>query len=207
MVPAGGILNDCNRNGSRRLKVLFFQPDLPIFQALWDQNFWGKKKHLLWIRITRSFSGRPHNSANIFWDVKYHYDCDFCVNRGHKSTRKMEGDDVSREHLIPILVLLIKARSLLGPHIYKDRQVGDVKVKGILSCSDLEMVKLKILRGRSRAERRITTLDFKRADWPLQRSHGTRPCKEEGSEMLGCFKNHLVQAKMPGGFHGWTRSS
>lgn len=102
----------------------------------------GKKEtHLLWIKIIRSSSGRPHNSANIFWDVKYHYDTDFCVNRGHKSTRKMEGDDVSKERLIPILVLLIKACSLLGPHIYKDRQVGDVKVKGILSCSDLEIVK------------------------------------------------------------------
>lgn len=31
----------------------------------------------------------------------------------------MEGDGVSREHLVPILVLLIKAPSLLGPRVYE----------------------------------------------------------------------------------------
>lgn len=94
--------------------------DLPIFQALWDQNFWGEKEiHLLWIKIINCPSGRLHNSANIFSDVKYHYDCDSYVNRRHESTRKIEGDDVSREDFIPILVPLIKAYSLLGPCIYK----------------------------------------------------------------------------------------
>lgn len=33
--------------------------------------------------------------------------------------RKMEGDDVSRERLVPIPVLLIKAPSLLGPGVCK----------------------------------------------------------------------------------------
>lgn len=33
--------------------------------------------------------------------------------------RKMEGDDVSREHLVPILVLLIKVPSFLGHCVYK----------------------------------------------------------------------------------------
>lgn len=32
--------------------------------------------------------------------------------------RTIEGDDVSREHLVPILVLFIKTPSLLGPCVY-----------------------------------------------------------------------------------------
>lgn len=65
--------------------------------------------------------------------------------------KKMEGDDVSREHLVPILVLLIKAPSLLRPRVYKQgRKVWDVKVKGVLNSSDLEMGELRILRGGSR---------------------------------------------------------
>lgn len=66
----------------------------------------------------------PHDSANVFWKGEGHYGCGFNVNRGHKSMRKMEGGDVSREHLVPVLVLLIKAPSLLGPRIYKQGRTG-----------------------------------------------------------------------------------
>ncbi|GAB0208304.1 mitochondrial enolase superfamily member 1 [Grus japonensis] len=46
----------------------------------------------------------------------------------------------------------------------KEGLVGDVKVGDSLGCSDHEMVEFRILRGRSGAESRITTLDFRRAN-------------------------------------------
>lgn len=55
----------------------------------------------------------------FFWKGKVHYGSGFNVSRRHKCMKKMEGDDVSREHLVPILVLLIKAPSLLRPRVYK----------------------------------------------------------------------------------------
>jgi len=39
-----------------------------------------------------------------------------------------------------------------------------VKVKGIFTCNELEMVELRILRGGSRAKSKITMLDFRRPD-------------------------------------------
>ncbi|PKU35594.1 glycerol kinase [Limosa lapponica baueri] len=46
---------------------------------------------------------------------------------------------------------------------------GDVKTKGNLGCSDHEMVEFRILRGWSRAKSKITSLDFRRADFGLFR--------------------------------------
>jgi len=49
----------------------------------------------------------------------------------------------------------------------KVRQVEDVKVEGSLGCNDHEIVEFRILHGGSRAIRRITTLDFMRANFGL----------------------------------------
>ena len=49
----------------------------------------------------------------------------------------------------------------------KEGLVEDVKVGGSLGCSDHEMVEFRILHGRSRAITRITTLDFRRANFGL----------------------------------------
>jgi len=51
----------------------------------------------------------------------------------------------------------------------KEGLVGNVKLKGSLSCSDHEMVEFKILRAASRAHSKLTALDFKRADFGLFR--------------------------------------
>ena len=45
--------------------------------------------------------------------------------------------------------------------------VEDVKAGGGLGCSEPEMVKFRILCGGSRAITRITTLDFRRANFGL----------------------------------------
>jgi len=49
----------------------------------------------------------------------------------------------------------------------KDGLVEDVKIAGSLGCSGHEMVEFRILHGGSRAISRITTLDFRRANFGL----------------------------------------
>ena len=51
----------------------------------------------------------------------------------------------------------------------KEGLVGDVKLKGSLGCSDHEMVEFKILRAARRTHSKLTTLDFRRADFGLFR--------------------------------------
>jgi len=79
--------------------------------------------------------------------------------------------------------------------------MGKVKVKGSLDCSDHEMVEFKILRAAWRAHSKLTTLDFKRADFGLFRDLlGMVPCDEalQGrgtQETWSIFKDHLLQAQ------------
>ncbi|GAB0181714.1 hypothetical protein GRJ2_000636700 [Grus japonensis] len=47
--------------------------------------------------------------------------------------------------------------------------VGEVKLKGSLGCSDHKMVEFRILRAVRRACSKLTTLDFRRADFGLFR--------------------------------------
>ena len=49
----------------------------------------------------------------------------------------------------------------------KEGLVGAVKVKGSRSCSDHEMVELRILRAGRRVKRKLTTLTFRKADFGL----------------------------------------
>ena len=52
----------------------------------------------------------------------------------------------------------------------KEGLVHDVKLMGRLGCSDHEMVEFKILRAARRVHSKLTSLNFRRADWPLQGS-------------------------------------
>ncbi|GAB0186117.1 hypothetical protein GRJ2_001077000 [Grus japonensis] len=52
----------------------------------------------------------------------------------------------------------------------KEELVGNVKLKGSLGCSDHERVEFKILRTARRVHSKLTTLDFRRADFDLFRS-------------------------------------
>jgi len=49
----------------------------------------------------------------------------------------------------------------------KNGLVEDVKAGGSLGCSDHDMVEFRILHGGSRTISRITTLDFRRANFGL----------------------------------------
>ena len=52
----------------------------------------------------------------------------------------------------------------------KEGLVGSVKLKSSLGCSDHEKMDFKILRAARRVHSKLTALDFRRADWPLQGS-------------------------------------
>ncbi|GAB0206764.1 mitochondrial enolase superfamily member 1 [Grus japonensis] len=83
----------------------------------------------------------------------------------------------------------------------KEGLVGDVKVGGSLGCSDHEMVEFRILRGRSRAVSRITTLDFRRANFGLfkdllGRIPWVKALEGKGAqESWLIFKHHFLQAQ------------
>ena len=48
--------------------------------------------------------------------------------------------------------------------------MGNMKLKGSLGCSGHEMVEFKILRATRRVRSKLTTLDFRRADFGLFRN-------------------------------------
>ncbi|GAB0209035.1 mitochondrial enolase superfamily member 1 [Grus japonensis] len=79
--------------------------------------------------------------------------------------------------------------------------VGDVKLKGSLGCSDHEMVEFRILRAARRAHSKLTTLDFRRADFGLFRDLLGRIPWDRALEGRGAqdswliFKGHLLQAQ------------
>jgi len=70
----------------------------------------------------------------------------------------------------------------------KEGLVGNEKLQGSLGCSDHEMVEFKILREARRAHSKITTLDFRKADFSLFRDlvhRGIKPWREEGPKKAG----------------------
>ncbi|GAB0209359.1 hypothetical protein GRJ2_003401600 [Grus japonensis] len=83
----------------------------------------------------------------------------------------------------------------------KEGLVGDVKLKGSLGCSDHKMVEFKILRAARRAHSKLTTLDFRRADFGLFRDLLGRIPWDKALDGRGAqdswliFKGHLLQAQ------------
>ncbi|GAB0210231.1 hypothetical protein GRJ2_003488900 [Grus japonensis] len=83
----------------------------------------------------------------------------------------------------------------------KEGLVGDVKLKGSLGCSDHEMVEFRILRAAKRAHSKLTTLDFRRADFGLFRDLLGRIPWDKALEGRGpqdrwlVFKDHHIQGQ------------
>ena len=81
-----------------------------------------------------------------------------------------------------------------------------------LGCSDHEMVEFKILREARRAHSKLTTLDFRRADFSLFMGLLGRVPRDKALEgrraprklvnIQGSFQQRESQAKMPGGLLG-----
>ena len=83
----------------------------------------------------------------------------------------------------------------------KEGLVGNVRLKGSLGCSDHEMVEVKILRAARRVHSKLTTLDFRRADFGLFRDLIRRVPWDKALKGTGAheswliFKDHLLQAE------------
>ncbi|GAB0203984.1 mitochondrial enolase superfamily member 1 [Grus japonensis] len=83
----------------------------------------------------------------------------------------------------------------------KEGLVGDIKLKGSLGCRDHEMVEFRILRAARRVRSKLSTLDFRRADFGLFRDLLGRIPWDKTLEGRGAqdswliFKGHLLQAQ------------
>jgi len=83
----------------------------------------------------------------------------------------------------------------------KEGLVGNVKVKGSLGFSDHEMVEFNILRAARRLHSKLTTLDFRRADFGLFRDLLSRVPWDKALEGRGpqeswlIVKDHILQAQ------------
>ena len=72
----------------------------------------------------------------------------------------------------------------------KEGLVGNVKLQGSLGCSDHEMVEFKFLRAERRVHNKLSTLDFRRADFGifrdlLGRVPQDKPWREEEPKKAG----------------------
>jgi len=83
----------------------------------------------------------------------------------------------------------------------KEGLLVNVKLNGSLGCSDHEMVDFKILRAARRTHSKLTTLDFRRADFGLFRDLFGRVLWDKALEGKGgkkswlIFRDHLLQAQ------------
>ena len=95
----------------------------------------------------------------------------------------------------------------------KEELVGHVKIRDSLGCSDHEMVKFRVLRGGDKANCRIATLDFRRADFGLFRDllgrhlWDTVPEKRVYQQIWFIFKDHVLQASFSSLAHPVCRKS
>ncbi|GAB0206732.1 hypothetical protein GRJ2_003138800 [Grus japonensis] len=122
---------------------------------------------------------------------------------GHKQSRKfLEG--VNDKFLLQVTEEPVRRGAMLDLVLTnKEELVGDVELKSSLGCSDHEMVEFKMLRAVSRAHSKLTTLEFKKADFDLFRDLlGSVPW-DKALEGRGAqdrwllFKDHVFQDQEP----------
>ncbi|GAB0203429.1 hypothetical protein GRJ2_002808500 [Grus japonensis] len=88
---------------------------------------------------------------------------------GHKQSRRFL-ECIDDNFLLQVIEEPMRRGAMLDLALTnKEGLVGNVKLKDSLGCSDHEMVEFKILRAARRVHSKLTTLDFKRADFGLFR--------------------------------------
>ncbi|GAB0176173.1 calcium-independent phospholipase A2-gamma [Grus japonensis] len=119
----------------------------------------------------------------------------------HKQSRKFL-ECVDDNFLLQVIEELMRRGAMLDLILTnKEGLVGDVKLKGSLGCSDHEMVEFRILRAARRVCSKLTTLDFRGADFGLFRDLLGRIPWDKALEGRGAqdswfiFKGHLLQAQ------------
>ncbi|GAB0208733.1 hypothetical protein GRJ2_003339000 [Grus japonensis] len=152
--------------------------------------------------LYRQIGAASHSQALVLMGDFNHPDiCWRDDAAGHKQSRKfLECTDDN--FLLQVIEEPMRRGAMLDLVLAnKEGLVGDVKLKGSLGCSDHEMVEFKILRAVRRAHSKLTTLDFRRADFGLFRDLLGRIPWDKALEGRGAqdswliFKGHLLQAQ------------
>ncbi|GAB0182816.1 hypothetical protein GRJ2_000746900 [Grus japonensis] len=120
---------------------------------------------------------------------------------GHKQSRKFL-ECVDDNFLLQVTEEPMRRGAMLDLVLTtKEGLVGDVKLKGSLGCSDHETVEFNILRAARREHSKLTTLDFRGADFGLFGDLLGRIPWDKALEGRGAqdswlvFKGHLLQAQ------------
>ncbi|GAB0207663.1 hypothetical protein GRJ2_003232000 [Grus japonensis] len=120
---------------------------------------------------------------------------------GHKQSRKFL-ECIDDNFLLQVIEEPMRRGAMLDLVLTnKEGLVGDVKLKGSLGCSDHEMVEFRILRAARRVCSKLTTLEFRRADFGLFRDLLGRIPWDKALEGRGAqdswliFEGHLLQAQ------------
>ncbi|PKU44428.1 dtw domain-containing protein 2 [Limosa lapponica baueri] len=88
---------------------------------------------------------------------------------GHEKSRKFL-ECVDDNYLLQMVEEPTRKGALMDFSLTnKEGMVGNIKLKGSLGCSDHETIEFKILRTVRRVCRKLTTLDFRKADFGLSR--------------------------------------
>ncbi|GAB0203667.1 hypothetical protein GRJ2_002832300 [Grus japonensis] len=153
--------------------------------------------------LYRQIGTASHSQALVLTGDFNHLDICWKGNTArHKQSRMLlecaDGD---------FLLQVIKEQSRTGAMMdlvltNKEGLVGDVKLKGSLGCSDHDiMVEFKILMAARRMHSKLTTMDFRRADFGLLRDLLGRVPWDKALEGRGApeswlvFKGHLLPAQ------------
>ncbi|GAB0208710.1 hypothetical protein GRJ2_003336700 [Grus japonensis] len=118
--------------------------------------------------LYRQIGAASHSQALVLMGDFNHPDICWRDNTaGQKQSRRFL-ECIDDNFLLQVIEEPMRRGALLDLTLTnKERLARGVKLKGSLGCSDHEMVEFKILSGGSRAKSKITTLDFRRADFDL----------------------------------------
>jgi len=120
---------------------------------------------------------------------------------GHKQSMRFL-DCVDDNFLLQVIEDCLRRGAMLDLVLTnKEGLVGNVKLKGSLGSNHHKMVEFDMVRAARRVHSKLTTLDFRRADFDLFRDLLSRVPWDKALEERGAqeswliFKDHLLQAQ------------
>ncbi|KAK4826209.1 hypothetical protein QYF61_006153 [Mycteria americana] len=152
--------------------------------------------------LYRQIGAASHSQALVLMeDINHPNNCWRNNTAGRKQSRRFL-ECIDNNFLLQVIEEPMRRGAMLDLVLTNEEGlVGNVKLKGSLDCSDHEMVEFKILRAPRRVHSKLTTLDFRRADFGLFRDLLGRAPWDKALEARGAqeswliFKDHLLQAQ------------